>query len=49
MMTHPIFGQRRDEINEYWNGSACDECNAVWPYWVIGIAVVALIAVGIWR
>jgi hypothetical protein len=51
-MTHRNSRQRRDEINDYWNGSAYDERHTVWPYWVIGIAVViavvAIVAVGIW-
>jgi hypothetical protein len=39
---------RRDEINDYWNGSAYDERGTVWLYWVIGIAVVAIVALGMW-
>jgi hypothetical protein len=48
------FGRRRDEINDYWNGSACDERDRIWPYWVVGaltvtiIATVATLAVGRW-
>ena len=33
------FIRRREEINDYWNGSACEERDVIWPYWVIGIAV----------
>ena len=48
MMAHRKFGRRRNKINDYWNGSACDERDTIWPYWVIGIAVVAIVAVGMW-
>jgi hypothetical protein len=48
MMAHRKFGRQRDEINDYWNGSACDERDTIWPYWVICIAVVAIVAVGMW-
>ena len=51
MMIHRKFGRRRDEINDYWNGGACDERDTIWPYWVIGIAVVAIVgivAIGMW-
>jgi hypothetical protein len=48
------FGRRRDETNDYWNGSTCEERDAIWPYWVVGtivvtiIAIVATLAVGRW-
>jgi hypothetical protein len=51
MMTHRKFGRLRDQIYDYWNGSACDGCDTIWQYWVFGIAgvaIVAIIAVGMW-
>jgi hypothetical protein len=48
------FGRRSDETNDYWNGTACDERETIWPYWVVGtltvtiIAIVATLAVGRW-
>jgi hypothetical protein len=49
MMIHRKFGRRRDETNDYWNGGACDERDTIWPFWVIGIAAVAVTAaVGMW-
>ena len=39
------FGRRRNEINDCWNGSAGDERNTIWPYWVAGTIAVAIIAV----
>jgi hypothetical protein len=48
-MSYRKFGQRRDEINDYWNGGAWDERDTIWPFWVIGIAVVAITAgLGMW-
>jgi hypothetical protein len=48
MTIHRKFGRRRDEINDYWNGSACDERDIIWPYWVIGIALVAAVVTMMW-
>jgi hypothetical protein len=48
------FDRQRDEINDYWNGSACDERDPIWRYWVIGVtavaitAILAVMAVGTW-
>ena len=42
------FGRRRDEINDYWNGGAREEQDAIWPYWVISVALVAVVVIVIW-
>lgn len=48
------FDRQRDEINDYWNGSARDERDPIWRYWVIGVtavaitAILAVTAVGTW-
>jgi hypothetical protein len=42
------FGRRRHEISDDWNGSACDERDAIWPYWAIGVALVAIVAIVAW-
>jgi hypothetical protein len=39
---HRKSGRRRNEISDYWNGSASDERYLIWPYWVFGIALVAI-------
>jgi hypothetical protein len=46
--THQKSGRRRNEINDYWNGNASDERDVSWPYWVFGIALVAIAATAIW-
>jgi hypothetical protein len=48
MMIHRKFGPRGDDTNDYWNGSAYDERDIIWPYWVIGIALVAIIVMIEW-
>jgi hypothetical protein len=48
MMTHRKFGRRRDEINDCWNGSAHDHRDMIWPYWVIGFALVAIVGIAAW-
>ena len=45
---HHKSGRRRDEINDYWNGSASDERDPIWPYWVFSIALVAIAVMAIW-
>ena len=47
-MTYRKFDPRRNEIDDYWNGSACDERHTVRPYLVIGIVLVVIVAVGVW-
>jgi hypothetical protein len=53
-MTYRNFRQRSDKIKDYWNGGASDERHTIWPYWVIGIAmvaivgIVAIVTIGIW-
>ena len=50
-MTDRKSGRRRRCIDDYWNGSACDGRETIWPYWVFGIAavtVVAIVAMGMW-
>jgi hypothetical protein len=49
-MTHRKFG-RRDRIDDYWNGSASDVRDTIWPYWACGIAavvIVAIVAIRMW-
>ena len=46
--THRKSGRRRNEINDYWNGSASDERDLIWPYWVFGIALVAIAVIAMW-
>lgn len=41
--------RRRDEINDYWNGSASEERRSNWPYWTIGIAVCVIVMMGLWN
>jgi hypothetical protein len=47
-MIHRKFGQRRDWIDDYWNGSASDGRDTIWPYWAYGIAAVAIIVIRTW-
>jgi len=46
--SHHKSGRRRNEINDYWNGSASDERDVIWPYWVIGIAVAGIVLISWW-
>jgi len=46
--THHKSSRRRNEINDYWNGSASDEPDVIRPYWVFGIALVAIAVIAIW-
>ena len=46
--THHKSGRRRNEINDYWNGSASDEGDPIWPYCVFSIALVAIAVIAIW-
>ena len=46
-MTHRKFG-RRDRIDDYWNGSACEQRDVIWPYWVIGICLVMIVVMIEW-
>ena len=48
MMIHRKFGRHGHDTNDYWNGSACDERDTIWPYWVIGIALVAIVVMVEW-
>jgi hypothetical protein len=46
--THHKSSRRRNDINDSWNGSASDERDVIWPYWVFGIALVAIAVIAIW-
>jgi len=46
--THRKSDRRRNEINDYWNGSASDERDLIWPYWVFVIALVAIAVIVMW-
>jgi hypothetical protein len=46
--THHKSSRRRNDINDSWNGSASDEPDVIWPYWVFGIALVAIAVIAIW-
>jgi hypothetical protein len=48
MMIHRKFRRRGNDTNDYWNGSAYDEHDIIWPYWMIGIALVATVALVEW-
>jgi hypothetical protein len=48
MMIHRKFGRHGDDTSDYWNGSASDERDIIWPYWVIGIALVGIIVMLEW-
>ena len=45
--THHRSSRRRSDINDYWNGSASDERDVIWPYWAFSVALVTIAVIAV--